>query len=65
MAKNIQRSRNPVVIGNIGVDTVGHVRPESKPLINPEVAGRVSPKQISKDTLPGVVSPNSVKAGPY
>jgi len=64
MAKNIQRSKNLGFEGRSN-DTLGHVKPESRPLINPEVAGRVSPKQISKDTLPGVVNPNSVKAGPY
>lgn len=46
-------------------DTIGHVSPESKPLINPEVAGGVSPKQVAVIPGPGgVVSPNSVDVGP-
>jgi len=65
MAKNIQRSRNPVTIWDKLGGTLSHVRPESKPIINPGAAGSVSPKQIAKDTLPGAVSPDSVKAGPY
>lgn len=61
---DIQRSRD---LGLNESDRVagmlGHVRPETKPLINENVAGDVSPKQFSVDRVPGVVSPDSVPAG--
>jgi len=58
MAKNTQRSKDPVNSGY-----TGHVRPETKPIINSGVAGGVSPKQIGVDSSPGIVSPESVPAG--
>lgn len=64
MAKHIQRSRDLGLNENDRVaGMLGHVRPETKPIINQEVAGAVSPKQVGVDSTPGVISPNSVPAG--
>ncbi|MCK5604334.1 hypothetical protein KAR91_20765 [Candidatus Pacearchaeota archaeon] len=65
MAKEDLRSRTPAFgMAPASSDNIGHVRPETKPIINAEVAGRVSPNQISTSPSPGVVSPNTVPAGP-
>jgi len=63
---NRQRSRNlGAGEGARTADTIGHVTPESKPLINPEAAGGTSPKQVAVILGPGgAVSPNSVDVGP-
>ena len=53
---NIQRSRNlGAGEGAKSADTMGHVSPETKPIINPEVAGTVSPKQMQVISSSGVI----------
>lgn len=65
MAEESLRSRTPAFgMATESSDNIGHVRPETKPIINPEVAGGVSPKQIGILSSPGTVSPDTVSAGP-
>lgn len=61
MANVRQRSRDlgvgPADRNESGM--IGHVRPETKPIVDPEIIGRVSPKEIGKILSPGPVSPHS------
>ena len=58
------RSRVPAFeMAPASSDNIGHVRPETKPLVNQELA-EANPKRTQVMPLPGVSSPNSVHAGP-
>ncbi|KKL85894.1 hypothetical protein LCGC14_1950180 [marine sediment metagenome] len=60
-----RRSRTPAFgMATASSDNIGHVRPETKPIVNAEVAGRVSPKQVQIIPIPGIISPDTVPAGP-
>jgi len=63
MAKEDLRSRKPGLGMDLTSPNIGHVRPETKPIINEGLApANNKPTQVIPG--PGAVSPNSGPAGP-